>query len=294
MSVRTYPPSAAAVRLRGSLTPAQVVDLIILAELMILVPGLLLLDAPWLRVPIGILATLIAPGYALTAALFPERKDLDGIARAALSVGLSVATLPLLALLLDWLPWGLAPLPMATALALLTCGFCVAAGVRRYLSAGPYTRFVTAEAPLALPRLSWGQRAAVAAAVLVAAWGMVVYTVVLTAPTRLTEFYALGAGGLAEAYPRAAAAGEPASVALGITNREGEGRRYRVEVRAGGAVVGGAGPIFLGDGDSWREAVRFVPPAAGADQAVEILLFEGAGREPYRRLRLWLDVEARP
>src|SRR5437867_3448634 len=88
---------------RALRTPAlwEIYDLLLLGALAPLLPALLLLPVPLLRVPLGLAAVLLAPGYALVAAVFPEHDDLDGGMRAGLSFGLSVAVLPLLALLLD-------------------------------------------------------------------------------------------------------------------------------------------------------------------------------------------------
>ena len=48
------------------------------------------------RIPLGLLMVLFVPGYALIAALFPRKDDLDGIERLALSFGLSIAVVPLI------------------------------------------------------------------------------------------------------------------------------------------------------------------------------------------------------
>lgn len=277
--------------LRTSVTPAQLVDLAVIVVLMAALPGLLFLPLPWLRIPLGLAAVLFVPGYALTAALFPARQDLDGVGRAALSVGLSVALVPPLALVLDRLPWGLRPLPSAIALALTTCSFCVVAGVRRLLCAEPYT--LPLPPAVAPRRLARSHLVTLGAVLLVTIWGAAVYTAILTTPTRITEFYALGAGGLAEDYPREAVAGEALSVALGINNREGAASSYRIEVRAGAAMLAAVGPLQLDDGATWSQPVAFTLPAAGDDQAVDILLFRNAQPEPYRQLRLWMDVRER-
>lgn len=60
-----------------------------------------------LRLVLGLAYVLFVPGYCLTAALFPRADDIDGIERIGLSLGLSVAWISVLALILDWLPWGL-------------------------------------------------------------------------------------------------------------------------------------------------------------------------------------------
>jgi uncharacterized membrane protein len=50
------------------------------------------------RIPLGLAMVLFLPGYTLIAALFPEKEDLDGIERVALSFGLSIAVVPLMGL----------------------------------------------------------------------------------------------------------------------------------------------------------------------------------------------------
>lgn len=48
-----------------------------------------------LRAVIGLLLVLFIPGYAVSWAFFPKKKDVDLIERIALSFGLSIATIPL-------------------------------------------------------------------------------------------------------------------------------------------------------------------------------------------------------
>lgn len=65
------------------------------------------------------------------------------------------------------------------------------------------------------------------------ALGAGAYALVAPDPSaRLTEFYALGAQGLAESYPREVAPGELMQVQLGIANHEGGPGHYRVEGHA--------------------------------------------------------------
>jgi len=44
---------------------------------------------------IGLPLVLFIPGYALSYAFFPKKKDIDLVERIALSIGLSLATIPL-------------------------------------------------------------------------------------------------------------------------------------------------------------------------------------------------------
>lgn len=121
--------------------------------------------------------------------------------------------------------------------------------------------------------------------------GIAAYSFTAPDPSaRLTEFYALGAEGLAESYPREAAPGQPMQVQLGIVNREGALGRYRVEARSAGQLLAQAGPIELADGASWQAPLNYALPQAGADQQVDILLFRDDVPDPYRQLRLWVNV----
>src|SRR4051812_29970156 len=54
----------------------------------------LLESPPLVRVPMGILLVMALPGFALISALFPSADGPDGVARATLSVALSLATIP--------------------------------------------------------------------------------------------------------------------------------------------------------------------------------------------------------
>ena len=65
-----------------------------------------------LRIALAFLFVLVLPGYCLTIALFPAEEDIDGYERAGLSLGFSVASVPILALVLSWLPGGLSLQPI--------------------------------------------------------------------------------------------------------------------------------------------------------------------------------------
>lgn len=122
-----------------------------------------------LRVLLGALLVLFAPGYAITAALFPEsgnmessskigssgeskssvktgspdhnttgelaRRYADGISlleRAAFSVGLSIIVMPLLGFLLNFTPWSIHPVSLLVTVGGFTVGMVVVASIRRW------------------------------------------------------------------------------------------------------------------------------------------------------------------
>lgn len=86
-----------------------VMGLVLLTNLFVLTPGL---SESVLRNILVLPLVLFLPGYALIAALFPAKSNLDGIERTALSFGLSIAIVPLMGLGLNYTPWGIRLLPI--------------------------------------------------------------------------------------------------------------------------------------------------------------------------------------
>jgi len=91
------------------------------------------------RYVLGTIFILWLPGYTFTKALFPKQlpmktseTDLDIIERAALSVGMSLALVPIVGLLLNYTPWGIRLTPIVLCLVGLTVVFAVAAVLREH------------------------------------------------------------------------------------------------------------------------------------------------------------------
>ena len=85
----------------------------------------------YVRYLFGAVFVLFLPGYCLIKALFSS-KELDNIERFALSVGLSLALVPLVGLLLNYTPWGIRTTPVTLGLLALTLVFASAAVIRDY------------------------------------------------------------------------------------------------------------------------------------------------------------------
>ncbi len=73
-----------------------------------------------LRIILGSLLVLFMPGYSLIEALYPKEEDLTPLERLALSIGLSLAIVPLIGLVLNYTPWGIRLDPILVALSTLT------------------------------------------------------------------------------------------------------------------------------------------------------------------------------
>jgi len=81
---------------------------------------------------LGSLFVLFIPGYVAVEALFPKGRELDGIERLALSIGLSLALVPLVGLLLNYTLWGIRLDPIMISLTILTIGLALVAFARRF------------------------------------------------------------------------------------------------------------------------------------------------------------------
>lgn len=93
----------------------------------------------YIRYILGTIFVLWLPGYSVIKALFPTEEknekssgNLDSILRAALSVGLSLALVPMVGLLLNYTPWGIRLTPIVLSLFALTTIFATVAIVREH------------------------------------------------------------------------------------------------------------------------------------------------------------------
>lgn len=84
-----------------------------------------------LRYVFGGALVLVIPGYAVVEALYPK-PELDGLTRLALSIGMSLALVPLVALVLNYTPLGVRLLPVTLSLAGVSVLMLTAALARRH------------------------------------------------------------------------------------------------------------------------------------------------------------------
>jgi uncharacterized membrane protein len=91
-------------------------------------------EFPWVvsRWVLGLVFVLFIPGYAAVDALFPKSRELSAIERFALSVGVSLALVPLIGLLLNFTPWGIRLTPIVISLTIFTVALALAGLERRF------------------------------------------------------------------------------------------------------------------------------------------------------------------
>lgn len=85
----------------------------------------------YFRYILGSIFVLFLPGYSLIKALFPT-KEIDNIERTAISIGMSLALVPLVGLLLNYTPWGIRLTPITVSLLGLTIILSIAGLIREH------------------------------------------------------------------------------------------------------------------------------------------------------------------
>jgi len=83
------------------------------------------------RYILGSIFVLWLPGYSFIKALFPK-KELDNIERVALSMGMSLALVPIIGLMLNYTPWGIRLTPITLSLLAVTVTCATTAILREH------------------------------------------------------------------------------------------------------------------------------------------------------------------
>ncbi|XHH08900.1 MAG: DUF1616 domain-containing protein [Candidatus Bathyarchaeia archaeon] len=247
-----------------------------------------------LRTLLGVPFVLFFPGYVLMCLLFPLRKDLGDIERLALSVGLSLAVVPLVGLAMNYSSWGIRLLPMVTSIFILTLLLSLLTNYRRAkLPAEQKLIFVTPKLPTWNTVHNPDKILAVGfLIVILAVVGLAVYFVfALKTSEQFTEFYVLGSNGELADYPVNLTLGETGVVTLGITNHEFENLTYKIVVKFENQTLDVIGDIPLDQGLSWNQTYSFTPQVIGEKLRLQFQLYKQNLTEVYRSCHLWINVQ---
>ncbi len=242
----------------------------------------------------GLPFVLFFPGYTLICALFPGKRDLDGIERTALSIGLSLAVVPLIGLALNYTPFGIRLHPTVVSLFLFTLLMSILSTYRRdkLPSESRFDPYLSVKMPewrtLSMPDklMSVGLIACIIFAGILTAY-------VASMPKvgeRFTEFYVLGSGGKIENHPTNLTLGESGTVILGVINHEYEELAYRIVIKRDNETIGTIDDITLNHEMKWEEKYTFTPEKTGEKMKLEFLLLREDLDKPYRSLHLWTTV----
>jgi uncharacterized membrane protein len=245
-----------------------------------------------LRIILGLPFVLFVPGYTLIAALFPRKSSLDGIQRLALSLGLSIAIVPLIGLILNYTS-GITP----NSIIVSVTGFIVTMSAIAWFKLRKLPD--SEQVIIIVPRFSWKERShldktlsIILVFVILGAMGTVIYTIAKPKTGELfTEFYILDSYGAAENYPTTINLGDTSNLTMGIVNYEGVETTYHAEVMIDGALNNTIGPFTLQPEEKYENIVSLKPQKTGDNQKIEFLLFKNGQIDAYRELHFSVDVK---
>ncbi|WP_436926262.1 DUF1616 domain-containing protein [Halosimplex amylolyticum] len=329
-----------------------VIDLVAVAALVVVAAVLVVAvgTGALLTTIFGFALVTFAPGYAFVAAVFPEAggragaggsggavnwrlggaggferglsaglrtRGIDGIERFALSVGLSVALVPLIGIGMDAMGLAIRPVPVVQVVSAITLGLLAVATVRRMrLPDGdrfrvPYPDWSTVGRGGLFETRFDGALTVLFAASLLFAAGSVGFAVA-TPPPGDTDFSLLAeneSGALvAEDYPTEFERGQSTSLAVSIANREHEATSYsvvvllqRVRVTDGATEIREVDELerrthHVGRNETEIAAYDVAPTLTGDQLRLSFLLYRGGAPDDpttenaYRRLQLRINA----
>ena len=278
-----------------------VAGFVILTDIFVLIPAL---SGSFVRTALSLPLILFLPGYALIAMLFPEKTGLEWLERIALSVGLSVAVVPLIGLVLNFTSWGIKEIPLLASLSVFTLLLSGLAYVRRKRLPEDKAFGISIKASalnlmnevLGKPESKTERilRTFLAISFLVLIGTMGYVTLVPHEREPFTEFYILGPQKMAENYTTEYVQGESGTYIVGITNNEYKKMNYTMEVRLENKSLPlpkNLQNIRLVHNTTLEEPLVITPSVKGNNMKLEFLLFNETEKEvPYRDLRLWINV----
>ncbi len=281
-------------------------DLKIVVVLVLLTGSLIILppfnDSP-VRTMLGLPMVLFLPGYALIAALFPGKDDLDGIERIALSFGLSIAIVPLIGLLLNYTPWGIRLLTVLVSLTFFTLAMVLIARYRRRsLGDNAFTvsfrqMYVSFKHEMFTEQETRFGRMLNVTLILLISISLLTLAYVMITPKqgeKFTEFYILKSEGIVDNYDTQLESGERVDVIVGIVNHEYTMVNYSLEARLDNEsldIPSTFQHISLNHNETWEQPLSILPDDTGSAMKLQYLLYrDGSFTEPYRELHLWINV----
>ena len=254
-------------------------------------------DTP-IRTLLGIPMVLFIPGYVLIAALFPNKDDLEGVERIALSFGLSIAVVPLLGLLLNF-TFGIRLVPILLSLCSYSIALTIIAVYRREtlpmeerFSVPFYRVHEIIDREINAPKSRTDMILTIILVFSIALAAGMIYFVITTPKIgeRFTEFYILDPSGKADNYPTEMKNNSPSTILVGVVNNEYTPLNYTVRVVLDNEVL--TDTLFnLAHNGTWENNVTFAPDKTGSDLKLEFWLFKDDNfTAPYRELHLWVNV----
>jgi uncharacterized membrane protein len=279
----------------GNLDIILVTLLAIIGLIFILMP---VLNDTFIRVILGILLVLFLPGYSFISFLFPEKEDLDGVERIALSFCLSISITPLITLLLNFTPLGINLIPILISISVFTILMSIITYIRRQRLSEKekftlefnehYNNLLNlfkTKSPLRQILLI------ILIISIILAVSMIAYSVIIPKGSEtFTEFYLLGPKGTAADYPTNLTTGETGNVIIGVVNHEHQTTSYKIVIKSNDQKIDEAN-VTLKDEEKMELPYKFASNNTGRKK-LEFLLYKMPDNiNAYRTLILWVDIQ---
>jgi uncharacterized membrane protein len=191
------------------------------------------------RIALALPVILFIPGYCLLALLFPKNGDIDLMPRMVLSIGVSIALVPLIGLGLNFTPWGIRLDPIVLSLTLFTLVMTLIILYQRsLLPSEERFRIPLSAIGAAIQEEVWQNKGSTNARILS---GVLVFAICITILTAVyvvtvplpgepfTEFFILGENRTAAHYPEWIIPGQNYSLFVGVGNHENGDSTYTIE-----------------------------------------------------------------
>jgi hypothetical protein len=224
-----------------------------------------------LRIIIAVSLVFILPGYALVAAMFPER-TLDIPERILLTLGLSIAVAGLGGFMLNWTPWGLRETGLVAVLSVTTIGAsCVAFVRRRHQPAGESSKrsvhMMLREGLL---------------------FGLACLIGIIAIRGAQIEALRQEQVGFTQLWVLPVKQAEQTAIQLGFKSMESTTIQYKLQLEIDGRVIREWAAIALRPSEQW-ERTMVLPGTQRAEAKVEAVLYRlDAPENAYRRGVVWL------
>lgn len=226
---------------------------------------------------------LLLPGYSLTTALFPGKRDLEEIDRLLLIFGMNISTVPSLALMVNAFGFTLfgPGAPLFTTLSSATIFFTLISVVRRNRLTRPAWDFTIPDL-----EIRW-----VAPLILIVVALLAISSVQDDEPT---EFYLLDKNGqIHDAYYwQVIETPKPATIAEAfmVVSNHGDEGKFTVEVEADGEIVEEHQFTLRGE-EKWMQRFRYdiTGQNGNKDKVIKFVLYRD--QEPIRKLHLLMKKE---
>ncbi len=245
----------------------------------------------------SLLLFLFAPGYSLIAALFPNKQDMSGTERIALSFGLSIVVTPLIGLLLNYTPFGIRLESIFISLSLFTILMSIIAYSRRLMLHEDERFSIDFKCYFNRTVESFKRESGtdkilsiILVSSIILAVSATAYVMVPKEGEKFTEFYILGQNGKVSDYPHNLTVGQTGNVTVGIVNHEYSPVNYKIMVKLNNQTIDEKN-ITLSDNQIYSEPFTFVPSNSGQNQEIEFLLYKLPDENNvYRSLHMWINV----